>query len=297
MIEYKHMSFWASFRKHIINILLYLALAIVFLILIVTGNALYDDLVSSDAPPPEEVITDKDAPSSYSCNVTGIDLHGTLVTYVPSMGGMDDFEAYQTQYGDAVGSENIIAAIRRAVADESVKAIVLEIDSGGGSPVAGEEIAQALKDSFKPTVVVIRQGGLSSAYWAATGAKRIFASKNSDVGSIGVTSSYLENIDTDTKYIQLSSGKFKDSGDPDKPITEEEKRLFMRDINIIYENFISDVSTNRSIPKDEVRAIADGSSVLGEAALSLKLIDEIGGWKEAETYLEQLMGEKPVVCW
>ncbi len=291
------MSFWVSFRKHSINILLYLALAIVFVVLIVVGNVISDETTSSDTPLSEKITKGEDVSSSYSCNVAGIDLHGMLVTYVPSMGGMDDFETYQAQYGDAVGSENIIAAIRHADADESVKAIVLDIDSGGGSPVAGEEIAQALKDSFKPTVVVIRQGGLSSAYWAATGAKRIFASKNSDVGSIGVTSSYLEDINTDAKYIQLSSGKFKDSGDPDKPITEEEKRLFMRDVNIIYENFISDVSTNRSIPKDEVRAIADGSSVLGEAALSLKLIDEIGGWKEAETYLEQLMGEKPEVCW
>lgn len=109
--------------------------------------------------------------------------------------------------------------------------------------------------------------------------------------------SYLENADKDTKYVQLSSGKYKDAGDPDKPLTAEEKELFMRDIKLVHENFIEDVATNRNIPLEEVRSIADGSSVLGTTAKSLKLIDEIGSWTEAEKYLEQQIGEKPEVCW
>jgi protease-4 len=162
-------------------------------------------------------------------------------------------------------------------------------------------VANALKESTKPTVVVIRQSGLSAAYWASTGATQIFASRNSDVGSIGVTSSYLDNVGKNQKdgnaYVQLSSGKYKDAGDPDRPLTEEERQLFLRDIKITHQNFIEAVATNRNIPVDQVRAIADGSSVLGEQAKSLKLVDQIGGWFEAEKYIEQQIGEKPEVCW
>jgi protease-4 len=224
-----------------------------------------------------------------------------LATYVPAQGSADDPEEYQAQYGDAVGSEDIVSTIRGADQDDTIKAIMMEVDSSGGYPVAGEEVANALKESTKPTVVVIRQSGLSAAYWASTGATQIFASRNSDVGSIGVTSSYLDNVGKNQKdgnaYVQLSSGKYKDAGDPDRPLTEEERQLFLRDIKITHQNFIEAVATNRNIPVDQVRAIADGSSVLGEQAKSLKLVDQIGGWFEAEKYIEQQIGEKPEVCW
>lgn len=236
-----------------------------------------------------------------SCNVLGINLHGMLATYVPAQGSADDPEKYQAQYGDAVGSEDIVSSILSADQDDTIKAILMEVDSTGGYPVAGEEIADALKKSTKPTVVVIRQSGLSAAYWASTGAKQIFASRNSDVGSIGVTSSYLDNVAKNQKdgnsYVQLSSGKYKDAGDPNKPLTEEEKQIFLRDIKITHENFIEAVAANRNIPVDQVKAIADGSSVLGDKAKSLNLIDQIGGWSEAEGYIEQQIGEKPEICW
>lgn len=232
-----------------------------------------------------------------SCNVLGINLHGMLATYIPAQGSADDPEEYQIQYGDAVGSEDVVSSIWSANYDDSIKAILIEVDSGGGYPVAGEEIANALKESTKPTVVVIRQSGMSAAYWASTGANQIFASKNSDIGSIGVTASYLEEISKDKKYIQLSSGKYKDTGSPEKPISEDEKALLMRDIKITHENFIEAVATNRNIPIEQVREIADGSSVLGERAKELKLIDQIGGWTEAENYIEQQIGEMPEVCW
>ena len=263
-----------------------------FVVLSFLSYAIYDNVMYGSGD-----MTDQQVAEGNECSVLGINLHGTLVTYIPESGSADDPEQYQAQYGDAISSESIVSSIWQANHDDSIKALVLEIDSSGGYPVAGEEIAEALKESTKPTVAVIRQSGLSAAYWAATGAERIFASRNSDVGSIGVTSSYLENINKDKKYIQLSSGKFKDAGDPDRPITDEEKQLFMRDLKIVHQNFIEDVATNRNISIDAVKAIADGSSVLGDKALSLKLIDEIGGWSKVEDYLEQTIGEKPEVCW
>jgi protease-4 len=97
--------------------------------------------------------------------------------------------------------------------------------------------------------------------------------------------------------VQLSSGKYKDAGDPDRPLTEEERQLFLRDIKIVHKNFIEDVAVNRDIPVADVQKIADGSSVLGDRAKELRLIDEIGGIREAEKYLESIIGEKPEVCW
>jgi len=95
----------------------------------------------------------------------------------------------------------------------------------------------------------------------------------------------------------LSVGKYKDAGDPDKPLTEEERQLFLRDLRIVHENFIADIATNRNIPVTDVQKIADGSSVLGAKAKELHLIDEIGGIQEVEKYLSDKIGEKAEVCW
>lgn len=266
--------------------------ALVFMILAIASYAIYDGFIKTSVVATSEEYSNEDT----NCSVVGINLHGTLLTYIPPKNENDSFTDI-----DLSASEEISYLIRQANEDEEIKAILLEVDSPGGYSVAGEEIANALKRSKKPTVAVIRQSGLSAAYWAVSGAEYIFASKNSDVGSIGVTSSYLDNVAKNKKegndYVQLSAGKYKDAGNPDKPLTEEEKQLFIRDINIVHRNFIAGVSSNRSIALAEVQKIADGSSVLGEQAMALKLIDEIGGMPEAEAYLEEKIGEKPEICW
>jgi signal peptide peptidase SppA len=242
-----------------------------------------------------EYLADADEENS-SCNVLGINLHGDLYTYVPEN---NDGELFSEK--DVVSSEEVLGSIEAAEDDEDIKAIIIEVDSPGGYPVAGEEIANALKAAKKPVVAFIRQSGTSAAYWAITTADQIFASKNSDVGSIGVTISYLDNVSKNQKegltYVQLSSGKYKDAGNPDKPLTEEEKGLIVRDLKIIHENFIDEVAANRNLSVEKVREIADGSSVLGERAMELGLIDGIGGFAEAKKYVEDKIGEKPELCW
>ncbi len=241
-------------------------------------------------------LSDSSDTTNENCTVTGINLHGQLLTYVPNHAENDSLFNY-----DVVASEYIIEIIKQANKDEKIKAIIIESDSPGGSPVAGEEIANAIKNSEKPVVALIRELGSSAAYWAISSADKIFASKNSNVGSIGVTSSYLNNVVKNKKdgytYEQLSAGKYKDSGSADKPLTIEEKEIFMRDINIIYENFIEAVSQNRNIPIDKVRSFADGATVMGATAKERGLIDAIGGINEVEKYLEEITGEKPEICW
>jgi len=167
--------------------------------------------------------------------------------------------------------------------------------------VAGEEVAIALKNAKKPTIALIREGGASAAYMVASSADKIFASKNSDVGGIGVTMSYLDYVNKNQKegltYISLNSGKFKDTGDPNKSLSQEEKNLLMRDINILHDNFIKMLSENRNLDIEKVKKMADGSTMLGEMALQNGLIDQIGGMFEVKDYLKEKIGEDAEVCW
>ncbi|MCK5122786.1 MAG: signal peptide peptidase SppA [Candidatus Pacebacteria bacterium] len=231
-----------------------------------------------------------------SCNVSNIKLQGGLITYISNEG--------KNEYGDLLwdetASEDIVRAIEKAEDDDDIKVIVLEINSLGGYPVAAEEVANALKRAKKPTVALIREYGLSAAYWSATGADIIFASQNSDVGSIGITMSYLdyakENEKDGLTYNQLSAGKFKDTGNYDKPLTPEEKELLMRDVNILHENFIKAVSDNRKMDIEKIRELADGSDMLGQMALENNLIDQIGGRYEVEKYLIEKISEDIEIC-
>lgn len=221
------------------------------------------------------------------CNTAVIDLKGFM-----------DIEAYDET---SVSSSEIVRAIEEADWSDNVQAIILDIDSSGGYPIAGEEISNALSRAYKPTVALIRSIGASSAYWAAVGAETIFASANSDVGSIGATMSYVDyarqNQSEGLTYNSISSGKFKDTGDPDKILTWEEKQYLMRDINILADNFIQAVAQKRGLALAKVKALADGSTVLGEKAKEVGLIDEIGDMYAVKQYLGDLIGEEVVVCW
>lgn len=231
------------------------------------------------------------------CNVFGIELHGSVVTYISP----GDMYSDGGQFYDETASNNVVLAIEAKDRDEATKAIVLEVDSYGGSGVAAEEIANALKKATKPTVALVRKAAASAAYRASTGADIIFASNLSDIGSIGVTMSYLDNSKQNEQngltYNSLSTGKFKDYGDSDKPLTSEERELLMRDLNIMNDNFIQAVADNRNLDIDKVRELADGSSMPGEMALENGLIDRIGGMTEVKEYLKEKLGEDVSVCW
>ncbi len=232
-----------------------------------------------------------------NCNVQGINIHGSVVTYTSN----DSYNDNDKVMYDQTSADSVLYYINNAQEKDNIKAIVVEVDSPGGSPVAGEEISNAIKNSNKPVVAYIRDLGASAAYWAISSADRIFASKNSNVGSIGVTQSYLSNVGNNQKngysYVQLSSGKYKDTGSPDKVLTTDEKSLLLRDINIMYENFVKAVSENRGLTVKAVKSFADGSTVLGTKAKELGMIDSIGGLPEVQNYLETKIGEKPDICW
>ncbi|HQI25776.1 MAG TPA: S49 family peptidase [Candidatus Paceibacterota bacterium] len=233
------------------------------------------------------------ADNEADCNVLALSLNGYLDTY--------DWPMSEDEGLDFTSSEEILDGLLVAKDDSEVKAVLLSIDSGGGNGVAGEEVAEALKDLDKPSVAVIRSVGASAAYWAATGADKIFASRISDVGSIGVTASYLDESVKKEKegyaYVELASAKYKDMGDLDRPMTDEEKEIMLNDLRKIHQVFVADVATNRKLEVVQVEGLANGLTYLGQEALEKGLIDEIGGLSAATKYLKNLIGEEPVICW
>jgi protease-4 len=181
--------------------------------------------------------------------------------------------------------------------DDTIKAVLIEINSPGGLPVASERIAERLRNSSLPTVGLIGDIGASGGYMVAAATDHLIASPMSTVGSIGVTMSYVENSAQNEEdgltYVELNTGKFKDSGSPDKPLSEEERELFQRDLDDLYETFITMVSEYRNIPLDKVRELADGSTLNGTRAKDLGLVDEVGGRAEAKAALAKILNKEP----
>lgn len=215
-----------------------------------------------------------------SGNVAVIDISGIIVA--ESSGGFATNEAASSQ---------ITKFIEDADEDSSVKAIVFRINSGGGSPVATDEISKAIKETNKTTVAVIREVGASGAYWIASACDVIVANKMSLVGSIGVTSSHLgfgEFIEEyNVTYRRLVSGKYKDIGTPFREMTSEEKELFQKRIDVLHELFVDAVAENRNMEVSEVEQVATGLFWTGLESKELGLIDEFGGEEEALEYIER----------
>jgi len=201
---------------------------------------------------------------------------------------------------DVVSSEEVVGYLEKIEKDNQIKGIIVEVDSPGGSSLAAEEIMIALKKSSKPIVAVIRETGASAGYLIATGADQIYASKFSDVGSIGVTGSYLDyskkNENEGVIYQQISAGEFKNTGDPDKPLSVDEKELLMRDVKKVHRMFIEYVAKNRKLPIEAVEKLADGSTMLGLDAKAAGLVDEIGDLNSARDWLRDKIGGEAEVC-
>jgi protease-4 len=190
-------------------------------------------------------------------------------------------------------SSTTVNLLEEAQKNDEIKAIILEIDSPGGTPVATDEIATAVKNANKTVLSVIRESGASGAFWIATAADRVYANRMSVTGSIGVQASRLEFggliADYNITYRQLTAGRLKDAGSRFRDMTPEEQQLFQRMLDNLHTEFIRTVAQNRNLPEDYVRGLATGFVYLGAEAKELGLIDEIGGKKEALKYLEQTL--------
>ncbi len=198
--------------------------------------------------------------------------------------------------GAAITPEYVIGQLIEAEKNANVRAILLRVNSGGGSAAASQEIFEELKKVDKPVVVSVSDICASGAYYIACAADKIVANRSSSVGSIGVIMQ-IPNLEelykkVGIKYTTIKQGKYKDVGSSDRPLTAEEEQLLRDQTFKIYEQFIKDVSDSRKIPIQKVREIATGWVYLGTEALDLGLIDNIGTYKDAEKLAAQLGGIK-----
>jgi protease-4 len=182
-------------------------------------------------------------------------------------------------------SDDIIAQLDSASKNEKIKAVVLEIDSPGGTVVGSREISNAIEAFNKPVITWMRENAASGAYWIAVSTDHIIADPATITGSIGVTGSYLQFSglldDYNISYERFVSGEYKDTGSPFKEVSERERTYLQNKINILNDMFIEHVADSRGLTESYVRGLATGEIFLGTEALNRKLIDSLGGKKEA----------------
>ena len=220
------------------------------------------------------------------------DAAGANVAIIPIKGPIYG-DADSGAFSSVTGSQDIIEQLDKAADNPSIKAIILEINSPGGSAVASEEIALKVASLNKTTVAWIREVGASGAYWIASATNHIVANRMSVTGSIGVISSYLEFAGFieryNVTYQRLVAGERKDMGVPFRELPDDERAILQEKLNIIHGYFIDAVAENRGLDRAKVKNIADGSFFLGSEALGFGLVDELGGRNEAMAYIENTL--------
>lgn len=215
--------------------------------------------------------------------VAVINIEGTIVC------GADSKENL-FQQANGITSGTIMKQIREAAADDSVKALVLRIDSGGGSATAAEEVGRELlrfkEQTKKPIVATMGNTGASAAYWiAACASDKIYANATTLTGSIGVYMPYMNTEELFKKIgitsDKIKSGPYKDILTNDRPMTPEEKEILQNIVDEIYDQFVYTVSAGRRMETSKVRAIADGRIYTGRQAKNIGLVDELGDYYDA----------------
>lgn len=192
----------------------------------------------------------------------------------------------------STGDYDYKEAIETAFADPSVKAVVIRIDSGGGSASASDFMWNALysakKKNPKPVVFSFGNTAASGGYYIACTGDTIFAEKGTITGSIGVVAGKVSaeelysKLGITTETIKMS--EFADIFSESRSFTEKEKELFQKEINFIYDRFTGKVMEGRSITEQEISAVAEGKIHTGSAAKGNKLINETGGLIAAIEY-------------
>ncbi len=182
-------------------------------------------------------------------------------------------------------------ALDRLRRDASVKAVLVAIDSPGGSVGGGEALFAALSAirEAKPVVAVMGGTAASAAYMAALPADRIFAREMTVTGSIGVL---LQSVDGSELLARLGirgealvSGPLKDQPSPFHPLSAEARAVLQGVIADLHDQFVRKVASARHLPEEVVRPLADGRVFSGRQALGLGLVDAIGGEREARAWL------------
>ncbi|NEQ20720.1 MAG: signal peptide peptidase SppA [Microcoleus sp. SIO2G3] len=186
-----------------------------------------------------------------------------------------------------VGGDSFARQLRQLRLDEDVKAVVLRINSPGGSATASEVIQREVRliRQKKPMIVSMGDYAASGGYWIATGASHIFAEPSTITGSIGVFGlqfnvQKLAN-DNGITWDVVKTGRYADSSTVSRPKTPQELAIAQRSVNQIYYQFLNKVAESRKLPTQRVAQIAQGRVWSGQDAKQLRLVDDLGGVEDA----------------
>ncbi|MBS4027801.1 MAG: signal peptide peptidase SppA [Ignavibacteriales bacterium] len=190
-------------------------------------------------------------------------------------------------FGPIYSSEDIVRQLKKYRDNSTIKAILVHVNSPGGGVAASQEIYESIKrtDEKKPVIVSFSSVAASGGYYIACGARTIVANPGSITGSIGVISQFWEvNKLLDkigVKSNTVKGGKMKDSGNPFREMTDDERKNFQALADDIHSQFMDAVGEARNFTHEEVLAIADGRVFSGKMAYKLKLVDTLGTFDDA----------------
>lgn len=224
-------------------------------------------------------------------------------------GDQQVFNAESGQYiavielkGVIMDSKKILKQLKAAEEEKDIKAVVLRLNSPGGSVAPSQEIYETVKAFPKPLVASMDSVAASGAYYIAAGAKKVYANAGTLTGSIGVI---MEFINMKKLYewakverFSIKTGKFKDSGAEYRDMNPEERAYFQDLVNSTLDQFKGAVAEGRHMTADEVTEVADGRVFSGMQAKKLKLVDEIGTLQDAIKYIAKeakIKGEPKIV--
>ncbi|HZQ18021.1 MAG TPA: signal peptide peptidase SppA [Terriglobales bacterium] len=202
-------------------------------------------------------------------------------------------------FGDKIGvvdlsgvildPDEVVGDLRKFGDDDSIKAIIIHVNSPGGGVAASEEIYREVKrirdEKHKRIVASIETVGASGAYYVSSATNKIYADNGSVVGSIGVIAEWVNYGDlmrwAKLKPEVLKVGEFKDTGDPTRELTPAERQYMQGLIDNMYGQFVLAVADGRHAKVADIKSIADGRVWTGEQAMGMHLIDQIGDFRAA----------------
>jgi protease-4 len=204
--------------------------------------------------------------------------------------------------GVIMDSKKALRELKQMADADEVRAVVIRLNSPGGSVAPSQEIHDAVKNFPKPIVASMGSVAASGAFYVAVAADRVFANPGTLTGSIGVIMEFA-NLSklyewAKVERYSLKTGKFKDAGAEYRPMDPESRELLQGVINDVLNQFKAAVVEGRKITTEEINAIADGRIFSGRQALGLKLVDELGGIESAiqsAAKMAKIKGEPKVV--
>jgi protease-4 len=196
-----------------------------------------------------------------------------------------------------ISSEPIVKQFKDFGEDESIKAIILRVNTPGGGVAASQEMYEAIRkvrDAGKPVVVSISSLGASGGYYAACGGSIIAADPGSLVGSIGVIISLTNFKDLAEKLgvseTVIKSGELKDAGNPLRELNEKDREYFQSIVDDSYDQFLDVVSRERKMDKEKLKEYANGRVFTGRQAKEIGLIDSLGTFDDAIMMAARMAG-------